>query len=425
MAASAARRTPHGAMDQALRPLAPGTCPIGHDGPVRDVTLERALELAREHAVRTEPEEVPVAAAAGRRLAAPVVARADLPGEDASAMDGYALRAADAPGVLPLEGESAAGAPLAAALAPGRAARISTGARLPEGADAVVRLEDASERDGRVRVPAAAPGDHVRRRGEVIGRDDVLLPAGAWVGPHEVVALGSAGHASVSCHRRPRVALLATGAELIPLGAPPRPGAVWDSSRVGLAAQAAAAGGRPVAALTVGDDRAATRRALETLLDEGDEHPDLLVTAGGVGGGRHDHVRAALGELGAEEVLRGVMADPCRPVWLGRLGDRVVLGLPGNPVSAAVGFHVVGRELLGRREGWARRAALARDVRREPDRVDLPRCAIGPDGRLAPMPHQGSHAITSLAGADAIAWIPAGEGALPAGEPVAYAPLTP
>ena len=291
MAASAARRTPHGAMDQALRPLAPGTCPIGHDGPVRDVTLERALELAREHAVRTEPEEVPVAAAAGRRLAAPVVARADLPGEDASAMDGYALRAADAPGVLPLEGESAAGAPLAAALAPGRAARISTGARLPEGADAVVRLEDASERDGRVRVPAAAPGDHVRRRGEVIGRDDVLLPAGAWVGPHEVVALGSAGHASVSCHRRPRVALLATGAELIPLGAPPRPGAVWDSSRVGLAAQAAAAGGRPVAALTVGDDRAATRLRPRDAAGRGRRAPGPA-GHGGRGGRRPPRPRA-------------------------------------------------------------------------------------------------------------------------------------
>jgi molybdopterin molybdotransferase len=394
-----------------------------HDARVRDATLQRAIELAREHAVRTEPEEVPVAAAAGRRLAAAVAARADLPSEDASAMDGYAVRAGDAPGLLAVAGESAAGAPLDGAIGPGEAARISTGARLPDGADAVVRREDAAEEDGRVRVPAVAAGAHVRRRAEVIARGEVLLPAGAWVGAHEVVALGAAGHASVPCRRRPRVALLATGAELIPLGAPPRAGAVWDSSRVGLAAQAAAAGGRPVASLTVGDDADETLLALEALLDEGDDRPELLVTAGGVGGGRHDHVRAALGRLGVGELMRGVMADPCRPVWLGRRDDQVVLGLPGNPVSAAIGFQVVGRELLGRREEWRRRAPLGRDVPSHGDRADLPRCVIGRDGRLAPMPMQGSHAITSLSGADALAWIPAREGGLREGEPVAYAPL--
>ena len=172
------------------------------------------------------------------------------------------------------------------------------------------------------------------------------------------------------CRRRPRVALLATGAELIPLGAPPRAGAVWDSSRVGLAAQAGDAGARPVAALTVGDDADETLLALEALLDEGEQRPDLVVTAGGVGGGRHDHVRAALARLGVEEVLRGIMADPCRPVWLGRRDDQVVLGLPGNPVSAAVGFHLVGRELLGHREELApaRRPGPRRAEPRRPGR---------------------------------------------------------
>jgi molybdopterin molybdotransferase len=130
-----------------------------------------------------------------------------------------------------------------------------------------------------------------------------------------------------------------------------------------------------------------------------------------------------LDAAGFKANFHGVAIRPGKPLLFGRLGTLPVLGLPGNPVSAAVGFHVVGRELLGRRETWARRAPLARDVRREPDRVDLPRCALGPDGRLAPMPHQGSHAITSLAGADAIAWIPAGEGGLRAGDQVAYAPL--
>ena len=386
------------------------------------MTLQHALDLARAATVRTEAEDVPVASAAGRRLEAAVTARADLPSEDGSAMDGYAVRAADTPGELTTVGESAAGAPFAAALGPGETARISTGGALPAGADAVVRREDAVEEGHRVRVPAVAAGDHVRRRGEVIGRDQELLPAGAWVGPHEVVALGSAGHASVRCRRRPRAAFLATGAELIPLGAAPAPGAVWDSSRVGLAAQAAAAGGRPVAALTVGDDPDDTLLALQALLDEGDERAELVVTAGGVGGGRHDHVRAALAEVGVEEILRGVLADPCRPVWLGRRGDQVVLGLPGNPVSAAVGFHLFGREILGRREDWRRRAPLARDVPTRTDRADLPRCRLTPDG-LEPMPKQGSHAITSLCGADAIAWIPAREGGLRAGDEVAFSPL--
>ncbi len=197
---------------------------------------------------------------------------------------------------------------------------------------------------------------------------------------------------------------------------------MWDSSRVGLAAQAAAAGARPVAALTVGDDAGETQLALEALLDEGDERPELVVTAGGVGGGRHDHVRAALARIGVEEVLRGVRADPCRPVWLGRRGEQVVLGLPGNPVSAAVGFHLLGRELLGRREDWRRRAPLARDAPSWADRADLPRCRLR-DGALEPMAHQGSHAITSLCGADAIAWIPARAGGLRAGDEVAYTPL--
>ena len=389
---------------------------------MRDVTLQHALDLARRHAVRTDAEDVPVASAAGRRLAAAVTARADLPSADVSAMDGFAVRAADAPGRLRVAGESAAGTPPPAAIGPGEAARISTGATLPEGADAVVPRERAGDEDGGVRVAAVAAGEHVRRRGEVIARGAALLEAGAWVGPHEVVALGSAGHASVRCRRRPRVALLATGAELIPLGGAPRAGGVWDSSRVGLAAQAAAAGARPVAALTVGDDAGETQLALEALLDEGDERPELVVTAGGVGGGRHDHVRAALARIGVEEVLRGVRADPCRPVWLGRRGEQVVLGLPGNPVSAAVGFHLLGRELLGRREDWRRRAPLARDAPSWADRADLPRCRLR-DGALEPMAHQGSHAITSLCGADAIAWIPARAGGLRAGDEVAYAPL--
>ena len=386
----------------------------------RDVGVERALRLARELAVVTGAEEVPVPEAAGRTLAEDVRAARDVPAADGSAMDGWAVRAADTPGALRSVGESAAGRAFAGALAPGEAVAVSTGAVMPRGADAVARHEVVTVDGATVRVnERLAPGRDARAAGELIRAGDVLLAAGSRVAPHEVGAIGAVGLAGVRCVRRPRVAILATGAELVPLGATALPEQVHDSSRHGIAAQARAAGAVIVATAAVGDDRDDTVRALEGLLGSGAE---LVVTAGGISAGVHDHVRPALAVLGVEEVARGVRAAPIRPAWLGRAGAQAVLGLPGNPASAAVAFHVLGRPLLGAPEDWWRRAPLAVPAATRPGRAELLRCREGPDG-LTPMAHQGPHAITSLAGATALAWLPEEGDGVAAGEPVAFSRL--
>ena len=367
---------------------------------------EEAIALARALAPVREAEPVPVAETAGRTLAEDVRALRDLPAAESSAMDGWAVRSADTPGTLAAAGESSAGRPSERRLEPGQAMAISTGASLPEGADAVARREIVEQAGAEVRVTAAvAAGRDVRRRGETIRAGDTLLGAGHRVAPHEVGGLGAMGHGTVLCVRRPRVAVLATGAELVPLGAAARPSQVHDSSRHGIAAQAVAAGGEVVAAASVGDAIEATVEALAAMLDAtGDRRPDLVVTNGGISVGVHDVVRPALARLGVEELIRGVRIAPVWPTYVGRRGDQIVLGLPGNPAAAAVAFHLLGRPLLGRDDEWWRSAPLAVAIASRPGRAELVRCVEGPDG-LTPLDAQGSHAVTSLAGATALAWL--------------------
>ena len=370
------------------------------------IGVQEALDLAHGLAPAMPAEPVPVPEAAGRVLAEDVRAGRDLPAQTGSAMDGWALRAADTPGVLTVAGESAAGQPPGVALGAGCAMAVSTGATLPEGADAVARREIVRVEGTTIAVTeAVAAGRDVRRRGETIRAGELLLGRGHRVAPHEVGALGAMGRARVLCARRPRVAILATGAELVALGAAASPFEVHDSSRHGLAAQAVAAGALVVASVTVGDDLEETVAALARLLDApGDSRPDVVITNGGISTGDHDLVRPALERLGVEEVARGVRAKPVHPTYLGRRGDQVVLGLPGNPASAAIAFHLLGRPLLGARNDWWRRAPLTAAVETRPGRAELLRCVEGPEG-LTPKPDQGPHAVTSLAGATALAWV--------------------
>jgi molybdopterin molybdotransferase len=397
---------------------------------LRDVTFDEALAEVRAQALDLPAEPVALEDLMGRVLAEDVVARGDHPAFTNSAMDGYAVRAADAAGggALRIVGESRAGAPYPGQVGAGEAVRISTGGELPEGADAILRVEDGTEEgEGhgaavRATVPPE-PGIFVRRRGEDVHAGQPLLLAGRVVGPHEVAAVAGAGHARVLCVRRARVAVVGSGDEVVPAGGELGPGQVYDANRPGVAAQAEAAGARVVARAVVPDDLRATIATIGGILDGRDaEAPDLLVTTGGVSVGRHDHLRPALEACGVAEVLYGVEIRPGHPLWLGRRGAQLVLGLPGNPVSAAVCFHVFGRPLLGRGDPWTRRMPMAERYVKPTPRTELIRCTEV-DGALRPLPRQGSHAITSLAGATHLAAIEAERREVAAGEEVRAAPL--
>jgi molybdopterin molybdotransferase len=395
----------------------------------RGVTFDEALALVRDNAPVLRGARVPLEQLVGRILAEDVRARVDHPTFTNSSMDGFALRAADAAGLTPLRvvGESRAGAPFTGRIASGEATRVSTGAEIPEGADTVLRREDAGSADGWVTPQVAPPrGTAVRAAGEDVRRGQVLLSSGHVVAPHEVAVVAAAGHAEVLCRARPRVVIIGSGDEVVPPGWDLGAGQVYDANRPGIAAQARAAGAYVIATAVVPDDLEATvaavRQALRGFDDDSDSAPDLLITTGGVSVGDHDHLRPALEAVGAREILFGVQIRPGHPLWLGRADDRLVLGLPGNPVSAAVCFHAFARPLLGRGDSWERRMPMATGYVKDTPRAELLRCReVG--GSLEALPRQGSHAITSLAGASHLALIPAEHTSVEAGEQVNCCPL--
>jgi molybdopterin molybdotransferase len=384
------------------------------------VSLERAIQVVLAAADPLPTEPVPVAEAAGRVLAAALIARTDAPPHTNSAMDGFAVTAGPAARRLRLIAESRAGAPSEVDLEPGTAIQIATGGVLPPGAEAVVPLEQATAADGFVTTGVAvAAGRNVRRAGEDLRRGDVALPAATRLGPVELVVAIGAGHAELVCRRRPRVAVLGTGDELCEPGTALGPGQIHDSNTIALAALAHDFGADVVRRERIGDDPAAIRRELEAAFAVA----DLVVISGGVSVGPHDHVKPALLALGAQEGFAGVEIRPGRPSWFGRRGPVHALGLPGNPVSAMVAFVLLGRPLLAALAGAVgdpvrERACLTRPLPRHPQRTG----AVGVNlqrhgGQLAcePTGTPGSHLTTSLLGADALALVPAGPGELPAG----------
>jgi len=387
-------------------------------------TIDEALSLVLESVRPLEAEDVPVGEAPGRWPAREAVAAVDLPPFDSSAMDGYAVRAADTPGELRVAAQSAAGRPAAAALAAGEAFGISTGAVVPEGADAVVPVEVTESRGDSVRVDAVAVGDNVRFRGSDIRAGDVVVRAGSRLGPAQVGALAAVGIGTVECCRRPRVALLATGTELRRPGEPLGPGEIYESNTTLLAAQLRSAGALPEPLDAVADDEQATRAALARGLEA-----DVLITSGGVSVGPHDLVRAALSELGAEEVFWRVAVKPGKPVVFARRGATLVFGLPGNPVSSLVGFELFVRPALYALQGAAapgpayEPGLLAAPLRRGPDRDELVRARALPSEegrRLEPVAGQASHMIARAAAADALVVVPRGDGELAAGTSVRW-----
>ncbi len=388
------------------------------------------LEAARARVLAAVPERLaaePVALprALGRVLADDVVAADDVPGFDNSAMDGFAVRAADTAGApvdLPLAGESRAGHPAATPLPPGAAMAISTGAMLPEGADAVVRVEDTAPRDGAVEVRVAVEtGRDVRRAGDDVQTGSTVLRAGARLGAAELGVLASVGVAEASCTRRPRVAVLTTGDELVGPGEPRRPGGVRDTNGVSIAGLALEAGAELASAARVADEPEATTTALREGL-----RADVVVACGGVSVGTHDHVKPALEELGVEPAFWGVALRPGKPTWFGTRGDTLVFGLPGNPVSAMVTFHLFVRPALLALAGAVEprptvAAVMDEPYAKAPGRAHAVRCVLEArdDGwHVRPTGPQGSHVLTSMLGADALALLPADRGDVAAGERV-------
>ena len=358
-------------------------------------------------------ETVPLDHAVGRRLSVDVVARADHPPFTNSAMDGWAIVAASAPGRLRVVGESAAGSGYAGAVGPGEAVAISTGAPLPRGADAVVPRERVVAEDGEIAIADAVPaGQFVRHRGDTVRSGEPVLARGCRIGPLQVAVAAGAGHGVLACDVRPRVAIVVTGRELVLPGAALGEGEVWNIAAFALPALVAEAGGDLVMCETVPDDPKSTVDALATALDGA----DLVVTTGGVSVGTHDHVRPALAALDVEEVFWGVRIRPGHPTWLGRRGRIPVLALPGNPVASVVCFWVFGRPLLGCNDPWTTHR-LGADYAIATPRTDLIRCVQGPDG-LVPVDLQASHHISGLARASHLAAIDAGRGDLRQGESV-------
>jgi molybdopterin molybdotransferase len=383
----------------------------------------RATLLA---AVRPLPAtEVAVGDALGLVLAEDVTAAHDVPSFANSAMDGYALRAAPAGSRLRVVGESRAGAPFASSVGPGEAVRISTGAALPAGADGVLQIELIDvDGDAVVVREAVEPGRNLRGPGEDLRAGAVVLRAGTALGPAELgVAIG-AGRAAVRCARRPRVAVITTGDELVPAGGPLAPGQIHDSNGPMLSALARRAGAEVLPAGHAGDDLAATRAVIAGAL----EAADLVVLAGGVSVGPHDHVKPALEQLGVRELLWRVALRPGKPTWMGEREGTLVLGLPGNPVSAYVTFLLFARPALAALQGGDARvprtsATLGVAVTRHPDRDECVRVRRAPDGTVHPTGPQGSHVLSSLLGADALAIVPRGTGELPAGAEVVLEPV--
>lgn len=383
---------------------------------------EQAWVRIAERAHALPPCAMPLSRAVGRILSEPVATRIDLPPFDRSAMDGYALRAADTPGRLEVTGEIAAGSMPHGPVWAGTAQRIFTGGPLPKGADAVVRQED-TERDGdtvdvRVR---ARPGGHVRARGEDAPGGGPLLDAGDAVTVNALHVLASAGLATVPVHRPARVGVLLTGDELVAPGKHLPPGRIYETSGVTLRAMVERAGAEAIDLGTAPDTRARIANRLQIALAD----VDVLLVAGGVSVGDHDHVKGALADAGVEELFWGVRIKPGKPLFCGHRGEKWAFGLPGNPLSGVVSFLAFVEPLLRRLHGEAgaveRRLPARTTARVEPSdgRRTYLTARLETDAkgvlRATPTAAQGSAMTLALARADGFIVVPDGTPAVRAG----------
>ncbi|MES2497642.1 MAG: gephyrin-like molybdotransferase Glp [Pseudomonadota bacterium] len=385
--------------------------------------------LARMLALRPSlaTETVPLLDAAGRYTAKDILARRTQPAADLSAMDGYAIRFAERPGPWTVVGESAAGGGFDRPLAPGEAARIFTGAPLPDGADVILVQEEATRDGDRLTMTGEGPpriGAHIRRRGGDFAVGDLLLPQGAPIGAAAIALAASGGHGSLAVRRLPRVAILSTGNELVAPG-DPTPGAMLPASNGPMLASLL----RTTACTArdhgiVRDDLDLIAAAFAGLAGQA----DIIVTTGGASVGDHDLVLPALEMAGASIDFWRVRMKPGQPVMIGMLGDAVVLGLPGNPVSAFVTATLFLKPLIAHLLGAARPVPEAAIVR-----LGAPLPATGNraeyfrgrwvDGMAVPLAGQDSAGLSALADAAFLIARPPDAPALEAGADVAIYPI--
>ncbi len=395
------------------------------------LSVAEALTRVTQGLEPLEAESIPLADAAGRVLAEDLAARLTQPPFDASAMDGYAVRAGDVASLaakLRLIGESAAGHGFGGKIGSGEAVRIFTGAPVPKGADTIVIQEDAQEADGVVVVREAAAGKHIRRRGQDFKQGDVLLLAGRRLRSRDLMLAAAMNHAEVPVRRRPKVALLSTGDEVLPPGSKLAPDQIVASVAYGLAALIAAEGGEAMSLGIAKDDV----ESLVTLARSGSA-AEILVTIGGASVGARDLVSSALRGEGLELDFWKIAMRPGNPLLYGRLGAQRVLGLPGNPVSALICAHVflvpMLRRLLGLEEParTSPDAVLAEALEANGPREHYMRAVSDwtADGerRVRPLPSQDLSLMAAFALADCVIVRAANAPALSFGSRVRIIPL--
>jgi molybdopterin molybdotransferase len=392
------------------------------------ISVEEALQQILQHAPKLTHEKLDLLSSLGRVLAEDIIAKRSLPAFDNSAMDGFAVVSSDGAQVRPIIATIACGDPTdRVKIAPGQAARIMTGAPLPEGADAVIMQEEASTfrlskeeaaNDESEYIKQAGPlgevvrfqkepsiGQHVRKKGSDITAGEQLIAAGRKIGPSEIAAIASQGRSLLSVYRRPTVAIVSTGDELVELDEEPTNGKLVNSNAYSLAALAKEAGAEPIILGIARDSLEATKAILSRAM-----FADVIITSGGVSVGEFDYVKTALDALGYKSVFWKINMKPGKPVVFGTLQDKPVLGLPGNPASCQVSFELFVKPLLRAMMGHHQiertriQAKLSSDLSGG-DRRHFVRAIVEyKDGQFiaTPLRKQGSGEFRSLVGANAL-----------------------
>lgn len=382
------------------------------------IPVSKAFKIIDRHKIPLKKEKIALNDAVGRCIAEDIVADSDLPPFDRSQMDGYAVIAADTditPVKLKIVGESAAGRGWRGTLKRGEAVRIMTGARLPVGADAVQKLEVAKEKDGYVILSEPTKtGRYIVAKGSEVKKSEVVLRAGTVLSPQNISVPAAFGYARIKVAKSPRVSILSTGSEIVEIGKKPKQDQIRNSNSLMLKTLVESLGCRATIIPSIGDDLKAIKSAIRTAAAKS----DLVITTGGVSVGKYDLTKVALTELGADIFFDRVALKPGKPTVFAKLRSSFVFGLPGNPVSAAVTFHLFAQRLLGTmlglsepcmKDGFAVAGSAAKGTK-ERDTYLPAKLSTDDHGRLiaSPVEWHGSSDLVGFAQADTLINIPKG-----------------